>query len=75
MEVFIMDSRIKVMQMKRLPIGISDFKKLIENNYYFIDTSGFISDIYREPADIVLIKRPRRLGKIYLMKSSMIQPR
>ncbi|HOO33685.1 MAG TPA: AAA family ATPase [Thermotogota bacterium] len=49
--------------MKRLPIGISDFKKLIENNYYFVDTSSFIADIYREPADIALITRPRRFGK------------
>lgn len=49
--------------MKRLPIGISDFKKLIENGYYFVDTSSFIADIYREPADIALITRPRRFGK------------
>ena len=49
--------------MKRLPIGISDFKKLIENDYYFVDTSEMIAEIYREAADIALITRPRRFGK------------
>ena len=49
--------------MKRLPIGISDFKKLIEYDYYFVDTTRMIGDIYRESADIVLITRPRRFGK------------
>jgi hypothetical protein len=49
--------------MKRLPIGISDFKKLIENNYYFVDTSKMIADVYRESANIILITRPRRFGK------------
>jgi len=49
--------------MKRLPIGISDFKKLVENGYYFVDTTQMIADIYRESSDIVLLTRPRRFGK------------
>ena len=49
--------------MKRLPIGICDFKKLIENNYIFADTTRLIGDFYREAADILLITRPRRFGK------------
>jgi len=48
---------------KRLPIGISDFKELIENDYYFVDTSKMIADIYKDPAKIALITRPRRFGK------------
>lgn len=51
------------MPVKRLPIGISDFKELIENNYYFVDTTNLIGDIYRESAKIALITRPRRFGK------------
>src|SRR6056297_1792015 len=51
------------MTMKRLPIGISDFKELIENDYYFVDTTQLIGDIYRESAKIALITRPRRFGK------------
>ena len=49
--------------MKRLPIGISDFKKLIENDYIFADTTRLIADVYREAADIILLTRPRRFGK------------
>ncbi len=49
--------------MKKLPIGISDFRKLVENDYFFVDTSEFITDIYRESADTILITRPRRFGK------------
>jgi len=52
-----------VMCMKRLPIGISDFKELVQNDYYFVDTSKFIGDIYRDGAKIVLLTRPRRFGK------------
>jgi len=52
-----------VMFMKRLPIGISDFEKLIKNDYYFVDTTKMIADVYREPSDIILITRPRRFGK------------
>src|SRR6056297_396618 len=52
-----------VMCMKRLPIGISDFKELVQNDYYFVDTSKFIGDIYRDGAKIILLTRPRRFGK------------
>jgi len=52
-----------VRAMKRLPIGISDFKKLIENDYIFADTTRLIADVYREAADIILLTRPRRFGK------------
>ena len=49
--------------MKKLPIGISDFKKLIEENHYFIDKSLFIKDIIDEDAEVILLPRPRRFGK------------
>ena len=49
--------------MKKLPIGISDFKELKENNYYFIDKSLFIKDIIDENAKVILLPRPRRFGK------------
>jgi hypothetical protein len=52
-----------VIFLKRLPIGISDFAKLIKNDYYYVDTTKMIGDVYREPSDIILITRPRRFGK------------
>ena len=42
------------------PVGISDFKKIRENDYYYIDKSGLIK---RESAEVTLITRPRRFGK------------
>ncbi|MGE5341303.1 MAG: AAA family ATPase, partial [Candidatus Omnitrophota bacterium] len=30
------------MKTKKLPIGISDFKDMIENDYYYVDKTLFI---------------------------------
>ncbi len=49
--------------MKKLPIGISNFKELIEENYYYIDKTNFISEIVDSSAKIILLPRPRRFGK------------
>ena len=34
--------------MKRLPIGISDFKYLIEEDYYYFDKTNFIDEIIKD---------------------------
>ncbi|BBE31770.1 hypothetical protein OSSY52_19110 [Tepiditoga spiralis] len=47
---------------KRLPIGRSDFKSLIEDNMYFVDKSLLIKEVI-ESGDVLLITRPRRFGK------------
>ncbi|MCP4133633.1 MAG: AAA family ATPase [bacterium] len=49
--------------MKKLPVGISDFKKLIENNNYFVDKTLFIKEVIDTPAEVLLVPRPRRFGK------------
>lgn len=46
-----------------LPIGLSDFKELIEKKYYFVDKSLFIQKIFSDGAKVILIPRPRRFGK------------
>jgi len=48
---------------KKLPIGTSDFRDVIEENFYFVDKSLFIKEIIDESARIVLLPRPRRFGK------------
>ncbi|WP_165147584.1 AAA family ATPase, partial [Marinitoga sp. 38H-ov] len=48
--------------MKKLPIGRSDFKSIIEDNMYYIDKSMLIKEII-ESGDVILITRPRRFGK------------
>lgn len=53
------------------PVGISDFKKIRENDYYYIDKSGLIKELLkRESAEVTLITRPRRFGKT--MRMSML---
>ncbi|MDD7280957.1 MAG: AAA family ATPase [Erysipelotrichaceae bacterium] len=47
--------------MKKLPIGIENFKELIDNNYYFVDKTLFIKDVFNEK--LALYTRPRRFGK------------
>lgn len=47
-----------------IPVGISDFKEIRENNNYYIDKSGFISELLTDgAAKVTLITRPRRFGK------------
>ena len=49
--------------MKKIPIGIDDFKKIRENNYYYIDKTNFIEDIGKNIGKTLLFTRPRRFGK------------
>ncbi len=46
----------------RLPIGVSDFKELRENNFYYVDKTDFIREVI-DSAKIILLPRPRRFGK------------
>lgn len=48
---------------KRLPIGISDFKKLITEKCYYFDKSLFIEEILKYGSEVTLMPRPRRFGK------------
>ena len=49
--------------MKKLPIGIDDFKKLIEKNAYYIDKTEYIEKILDDISEVKLFIRPRRFGK------------
>ncbi len=48
---------------KKLPIGKSDFKTLIDDNCCYVDKTHFIKEITEASADVLLIPRPRRFGK------------
>ncbi|MDY4011194.1 MAG: AAA family ATPase [Fusobacterium gastrosuis] len=48
---------------KKIPIGLSDFKTLIENDYYYVDKTNFIEDISTQVGQTLLFTRPRRFGK------------
>ncbi|MGL5150800.1 MAG: AAA family ATPase, partial [Clostridium sp.] len=49
--------------MKRIALGTSDFKKIIDENRYFIDKTLIIKEFLEDSSDIILIPRPRRFGK------------
>ena len=49
--------------MKKIPIGIEDFKMLITDDYFYIDKSKFIEEILNDGALVKLFTRPRRFGK------------
>ena len=49
--------------MKRIPIGLSDFKHLIEEDFYYFDKTKFIDEIIKDGAQVKLFARPRRFGK------------
>ena len=55
----VMDLRDK----RPLPIGISDFKTIIEEKYYYADKTDMIGDILDDRAMVTLFTRPRRFGK------------
>lgn len=47
--------------MRWLPIGIENFKELIDKEYYYVDKTLFIKDVIKEK--VSLFTRPRRFGK------------
>ena len=49
--------------MKRIGIGVSDFKHLIEENFYYFDKTKFIDEVIQDGAQVKLFTRPRRFGK------------
>ena len=57
--------------MKRIPLGISDFKMLIEEDYLFVDKSQLIKEFWESNGQTILVPRPRRFGKTLNM--SMIK--
>ena len=44
-------------------IGIQDFEKLREKNWFYIDKTAFIKEWWGSNDDVTLITRPRRFGK------------
>ena len=49
--------------MKRLAIGVSDFKKIIEGDFYYFDKTKLIEEIIKDGSEVKLFARPRRFGK------------
>ncbi len=52
---------------KLLPIGISDFKKLREGGYIYVDKTEYIYRLIKEGSGYYFLSRPRRFGKSLLL--------
>ena len=48
---------------KRLPSGISDYERLITDNYYYVDKTLYIEKLENYPNPNVMFLRPRKFGK------------
>lgn len=59
------------MDFRPLPIGIDDFKRIISENYYYVDKTWMIKDLLDKKSLVNLFTRPRRFGKTLDM--SMLQ--
>jgi hypothetical protein len=55
--------------MKKLPIGISDFKKLREENFIYVDKTKYIYKLIQEGGNYYFLSRPRRFGKSLLLST------
>ena len=51
------------MMKKALPIGVDDYRRLKENNYYAVDKTLMIEEFLQRQSIVTLITRPRRFGK------------
>ena len=57
-----MDSEVRILG-RTVGIGIQDFDKIIEGNYFYVDKTSFIKEWWENGDDVTLITRPRRFGK------------
>ena len=51
------------MRKKAVPVGIEDFKELIQDGYYYIDKTLLIDEMLMNKSKVTLFTRPRRFGK------------
>lgn len=57
--------------MRTVGIGHQDFEQLIQNDYFYIDKTGFLKEWWENGDVVTLITRPRRFGKTLTM--SMVE--
>ena len=55
--------------MKKIPIGVEDFREITENDYCYIDKTKLIEEIVKDGSKVKLFTRPRRFGKTLNMST------
>ena len=56
------------MKKMNIPVGISNFEKIRNDGFYYVDKSGLITEILKGKAEVTVITRPRRFGKTLGMR-------
>ena len=49
--------------MKRIPIGIENFKEIVTGDFYYVDKTKYIDELIYDGSKVKLFTRPRRFGK------------
>ena len=49
--------------MKKLPYGISDYERLVEDEYYYVDKTKYIESLENLSEPYIMFLRPRKFGK------------
>lgn len=52
---------------KRIPIGIEFYKEMIESDYYYVDKTLLVKEIFDKGGKVNLFTRPRRFGKTLVL--------
>ncbi len=52
-----------MIQLKKLPTGISNYEELIEQNYYYVDKTEYIEKLENLSDKRIMFLRPRKFGK------------
>lgn len=47
----------------KLPVGLSEFERIISRDYFYVDKTLLLKEIWESSANVLLIPRPRRFGK------------
>ena len=53
----------KMGRRKKLPVGIENFSKIREDDFYYVDKTGLIEMLLENWGEVNLFTRPRRFGK------------
>ena len=55
----------EVVKMKKLPYGISDYERLVENDYYYVDKTKYIERLESIAEPYIMFLRPRKLQGLF----------
>jgi hypothetical protein len=62
-EIMRTEEGVAKMKALNIPVGISNFEKIRNNGFYYVDKTGLIEELLKTEAEVTLITRPRRFGK------------